>query len=63
MLQAEQKDYTTTTNVAYIRLYQSVDPNFNPDEQFKLDVCYQDVPPVADAMFTIARKLLTEAIK
>lgn len=57
------KDYTTAKNVAYIRLYQSVDPNFNPDEQFKLDVCYQDIPPVADAMFTIARKLLTEAMQ
>lgn len=57
------KDYMTAKNEAYIRLYQSVDPNFNPDEQYSLDVCYQDIPPVADAMFTIARKILTEAIK
>ena len=57
------KDYPTAKREAYIRLYQSVDPNFNPDEQYSLDVCYQDIPPVADAMFTIARKLLTEAIK
>ena len=57
------KDYLTAKSEAYIRLYQSVDPNFNPYEQFKLDVCYQDIPPVADAMFTIARKLLTEAMQ
>ena len=57
------KDYPTAKSEAYIRLYQSVDPNFNPDEQYSLDVCYQDIPPVADAMFTIARKILTEAIK
>ena len=57
------KDYPTAKSEAYIRLYQSVDPNFNPDEQYRLDVCYQDIPPVADAMFTIARKLLTKAIK
>lgn len=57
------KDYPTAKNEAYIRIYQSVDPAFNPDEQYKLDVCYQDIPPVADAMFTIARKILTEAIK
>ena len=57
------KDYPTAKSEAYIRLYQAVDPSFNPDEQFKLDVCYQDIPSVADAMFTIARKLLTEAIK
>ena len=57
------KDYPTAKSEAYIRIYKSVDPNFNPDEQFKLDVCYQDIPPVADAMFTIARKLLTEAMQ
>ncbi len=57
------KDYPTAKREAYIRIYQSVNTAFNPDEQFKLDVCYQDIPPVADAMFTIARKILTEAIK
>ena len=57
------KDYPTAKNEAYIRIYQAADPTFNPDEQFKLDVCYQDIPPVADAMFTIARKILTEAMR
>ena len=55
-------DYTTAKNEAYIRIYKSVNPNFNPEEQFNLDVCYQDIPPVSDAIFTIARKILTEAI-
>ena len=57
------KDYTTAKNVAYIRIYKDVNPDFNPEEQYSLDVCYQDIPPVADAMFTIARKLLTEAMQ
>ena len=57
------KDYITAKNEAYIRIYKDVNPDFNPEEQYSLDICYQDIPPVADAMFTIARKLLTEAIK
>lgn len=56
-------DYPTAKNEAYIRIYKSVNPNFNPEEQFSLDICYQDIPPVSDAMFTIARKTLTEAIQ
>lgn len=57
------KDYITAKNEAYIRIYKDVNPDFNPEEQYSLDICYQDIPPVADAMFTIARKILTEAIK
>lgn len=60
---AETMDFQTAKNEAYIRIYNSVNPNFNPKEQFELDICYQDIPPVADAMFTIARKILTEAIQ
>ena len=56
-------DYQPAKNEAYIRIYKSVNPNFNPEEQFNLDVCYQDIPPVSDAIFTIARKILTEAIQ
>ena len=57
------KDYITAKNEAYIRIYKDVNPDLNPEEQYSLDICYQDIPPVADAMFTIARKILTEAIK
>ena len=57
------KDYITAKNEAYIRIYKDVNPDFNPEEQYSMDICYQDITPVADAMFTIARKILTEAIK
>ena len=56
-------DYQSAKNEAYIRIYKSVNPNFNPEEQFSLDTCYQDIPPVSDAMFTIARKILTKSIQ
>ncbi len=54
-------DYTEARDKAYIRIYQSVDPTFNPDEQFSIDTCYRDMPAVDMATFTVARKLLIEA--
>ena len=54
-------DYTEARDKAYIRIYQSVDPTFNPDEQFSIDTCYRDMPAVDMATFTVARKLLLEA--
>ena len=56
-------DYTDARNKAYIRIYQSADPTFNPDEQFSIDTCYRDMPTVDMATFTVARKLLIEAGK
>ena len=57
---AGTKDYTTAVKDAYIRIYQSVDPSFDPEAQFAIDTCYRDIPAVDSAMFTIARKLLLE---
>ena len=54
-------DYTEARDKAYIRIYQSADPTFNPDEQFSIDTCYRDMPAVDMATFTVARKLLIEA--
>ena len=54
-------DMDTATKVAYEKIYQSVNPSFNYDEQFSLDTCYRDIPAVDMAMFTVARKLLIEA--
>lgn len=48
---------------AYTRIYQSVNPSFNYDEQFSLDTCYRDIPSVGNEKFTVARKLLLEAQK
>lgn len=54
-------DIDTATKEAYAKIYQSVNPNFNYDEQFSLDTCYRDIPTVGMEKFTVARKLLLEA--
>ena len=54
-------DMDTATKAAYEKIYQSVNPSFNYDEQFSLDTCYRDIPAIDMAMFTVARKLLIEA--
>lgn len=57
------KDYTQVVKEAYEIIYQSINPNFNYDEQFALDTCYRDIPIVGIEKFTAARKLLLEAKK
>ena len=54
-------DMNIATKAAYEKIYQSVNPSFNYDEQFSLDPCYRDIPAVDMAMFTVARKLLLAA--
>lgn len=54
------KDLENARETAYSKIYQSVNPNFNYDEQFSLDTCYRDIPAVDVAMFTVARKLIIE---
>ena len=54
-------DMSTARKAAYEKIYQSVNPSFNYDEQFSLDSCYRDIPAVDMAMFTVARKLLLAA--
>lgn len=56
-------DMDTAIKAAYEKIYQSVNPLFNYDEQFSLDTCYRDIPAVDIAMFTVARKLLNNAQK
>jgi len=41
-------------------IYQSVNPNFNPDVEYMKDPIYRDVPSVDNSLFRIARKLLLE---
>lgn len=55
------KDFDTALKETHIKIYQSVNPSFNPDEQFSIDTCYRDIPTVDMAMFTVARKLLNDA--
>lgn len=54
-------DMNTAIKAAYEKIYQSVNPSFNYDEQFSLDTCYRDIPAVGTEMFTVARKLLNNA--
>ncbi len=54
-------DYTKAEFSARVKIYQSVNPAFNPDEEFAKDTCYRDIPPIDNGLFTIARKLLIEA--
>lgn len=53
----------TTLKEAYTKIYQTVNPSFNYDEQFSLDTCYRDIPAVGMEQLTVARKLLLEAQK
>lgn len=54
-------DYPEAVKRSYEKIYQSVNPAFDYDEQYAIDSCYRDIPPVDNAMFTIARKLLLQA--
>ena len=56
-------DMDAATKEVYAKIYQSVNPNFNDDEQFSLDTCYRDIPAVGMEKFTVSRKLLLEAQK
>lgn len=55
------KDYATVYDEVKTRIYQSVDPTYNPDIDRVGDFCYWNVPAVDSAEFTVARKLLNEA--
>lgn len=57
------KDYMEAVKEAYEIIYKSADMSFNYDEQFSLDTCYRDIPAIGNEKFTVARKLLLEALK
>ena len=40
------------------RIYQSVNPSFNPDVEYMKDPIYRDIPSVNNSLFILARKLL-----
>ncbi|MDO4563352.1 MAG: hypothetical protein Q4C12_05910 [Clostridia bacterium] len=51
-------DYIKACETARTKIYQSVNPNFNPDVEYAKDSCYRDIPEVDSSLFAIARKLL-----
>lgn len=56
-------DYAAARQEAYTRIYQSVNPSYAPNTDIAADLIYLDIPAVDSAMFTIARKLLLEAVQ
>ena len=48
------RDLENARKAAYEQIYQSVNPSFNYDKQFLLDICYHNIPVVDAAMFTVA---------
>ena len=43
---------------ARTKIYQSVNPSFNPDVEYMKDPIYRDIPSVDSSLFILARKLL-----
>ena len=43
------------------RIYQSVNPNFNPDVEYMKDPLSRDIPSVDNSLFILARKLILES--
>lgn len=56
-------DYVAAREAAYTRIYQSVNPSYAPNTDIAADQIYLDIPAVDSAQFTIARKLLLEAVQ
>ena len=40
------------------KIYQSANPNFNPDVEYMKDPIYRDIPSVDNSLFILARRLL-----
>ena len=50
--------YTEAEFNACVKIYQSVNPNFNPDVEYIKDPIYRYIPSVDNSLFIIARKLI-----
>lgn len=46
---------------ARTKIYQSVNPSFNPDVEYMKDPIYRDIPSFDNSLFILARKLLLNA--
>ena len=45
----------------HVKIYQSVNPDFNPDVEYMKDPIYRDIPSVDNSLFILARKLILES--
>ena len=43
------------------KIYQSVNPDFNPDVEYMKDPLSRDIPSVDNSLFILARKLILES--
>jgi len=50
--------YVEAESDARVKIYQSINPNFNPAVEYMKDPIYRDIPSVDNSLFIIARKLL-----
>lgn len=57
------KDFDIAIDEAHTLFYKSADPTYNPAIDRVGDFCYWDIPAVDAAEFTVARKLLLNAIQ
>lgn len=56
------RDYNEALNEAYISIYQSINPGYEPNTEIGVDRIYLDIPAADTVMFSRARKFLLEAI-
>ncbi|MBQ7974882.1 MAG: hypothetical protein IJ300_04270 [Clostridia bacterium] len=53
--------YTEAEFNARTKIYQSVNPSFNPDVEYMKDPLSRDIPSVDNSLFILARKLILES--
>ena len=53
--------YSESEFNARVKIYQSINPSFNPDIEYARDPIYRDIPPVDNSLFAMARKLILES--
>ncbi len=52
--------YTEAEFNARVKIYQSVNPNFNPDVEYMKDPMCRNIPSMDNSLFVLARKLILE---
>ena len=59
--QSSKITYAEAEFNARVKIYQSVNPNFNPDVEYMKDPLSRDIPSVDNSLFILARKLILES--
>lgn len=56
------RNYDEALDEAYTRIYKSINPGYEPNEEIETDKIYLDIPAADAVKFSRARKFLLEAI-